>query len=217
MKATIALVDDHVLLRNGLANLLKEIDYNVVFEADNGKQFIEKLKSHPLPQVVLMDINMPLMDGYETTLWLKKNHSSVKVLALSMLDDEASIIRMFKNGAQGYILKDTDPEELERAIKALLQKGFYHSEMISGKLIQAINQLDEKQSRIEVGRVRLNEKETEFLKWACTDLSYKEIADKMGVSPRTVDGYRDALQDKLDCKGRIGLVLWAIKQGMVAL
>lgn len=217
MKGTIAIVDDHVLLRNGLANLLKDTGYNVLLQADNGVQFIEKLKNNPLPEVVLMDINMPLMDGYATTLWLKTNQPSVKVLVLSMLDDETSIIRMFKNGAKGYILKDCHPDELEVAIQSVLQKGFYHSETISGKLIHAINHLGEEN---EPGQheevIVLNEREIEFLKWICTEFSYKEIADKMGVSPRTVDGYRDHLQEKLDCKGRVGLVLWAIKNGIVA-
>lgn len=216
MKGTIAIADDHVLLRNGLANLLKETGYNILFQADNGVQFIEKLKSNPQPQVVLMDINMPLMDGYATTLWLKNHHPSVKVLVLSMLDDETSIIRMFKNGAKGYILKDCHPDELETAIQSLLEKGFYHSEMISGKLIHAINHLgEENQPNQHEEAVVLNEREIEFLRWACTELSYKEIADKMALSPRTVDGYRDHLQEKLDCKGRMGLALWAIKNGIV--
>ncbi|MFL5810635.1 MAG: response regulator transcription factor, partial [Flavisolibacter sp.] len=94
MKASIALADDHILLRNGLANLLKELDYEVLFQADNGSDFLEKLKTSPLPEVVLMDINMPKMDGYDTTQWLKKNYPSIKVLALSMYDDENAIIRM---------------------------------------------------------------------------------------------------------------------------
>lgn len=217
MKATIALTDDHILLRKGLANLLEELDYDVLFQADNGKDMIEKLKTHAVPQVVLMDINMPQMDGFETTLWLKQNHPATKVLALSMLDDEVSLIRMFKNGAHGYILKDCHPDELEKAIKAVLANGFYHSELIGQKLIRAIQNLDEINHLVHAEKVHLNDKELEFLKWACTELSYKEIADKMGVSPRTVDGYRDALQEKLDCKGRVGLVLWAIKQGVVEL
>lgn len=215
MKATIALVDDHILLRNGLANLLREQEYDVLFEASNGRQFIEKLQSHPLPQLVLMDINMPLMDGYETTLWLKKNNPSVNVLALSMLDDETAIIRMLKNGAKGYILKDTDPDELEKAIEEILQKGFYHSELISGKLINAINNLDEKSTIADVGLIQVTEKEIEFLKWLCTDFSYKEIAVKMELSARTLDGYREDLQQRLNCKGRVGMVLWAIKNGVV--
>jgi two-component system invasion response regulator UvrY len=216
MKATVALTDDHVLLRNGLANLLSELGYQVLFQADNGKQLVEKLKTHPAPQVMLMDINMPQMNGYDATSWLKENHPSVKVLVLSMLDDDTSIIRMFRSGAKGYILKDCEPEELESAIESLLTKDYYHSEAISGKLIRAINHLDEINANTSAEKqVQLNEKDLEFLNWACTELSYKEIADKMGLSPRTVEGYRDNLQDKLECRGRIGLVLWAIKNGVV--
>lgn len=212
MKGTIALVDDHVLLRNGLASLLQGCGYKVM-EADNGKHFIETLKENALPQLVLMDINMPLMDGYKTTAWLKNNHPSVKVLALSMFDNEEAIIKMIRSGAKGYLLKDTHPEELEKAIDTVLKKGFYHSELISGKLIQAISHSNESSDKND--RIQLNEKEIEFLKWVCTDYSYKEIAEKMKVSPRTIDDYRDNLQEKLECKGRIGIVLWAIKNGYV--
>ncbi len=215
MKAAIALVDDHALLRNGLASLVRDLNYNVVFEAGNGQQFIEKLKTNLLPQVVLMDINMPLMNGFDTTSWLKKNHPSVRVIALTMLDDDASIIRMLKNGAKGYLLKDSEPEELKAAIEAVLLKGFYHSELVSGKLIDAMNHADGTESTNGIETLRLNEKEMDFLKWACTELSYKEIADQMGLSVRTVEGYRDNLQEKLGCKGRVGLVLWAIKNEVV--
>ena len=215
MKPTIALADDHILLRNGLANLVTELGFKVVIEADNGRQLLEKLKTHPLPQIVLMDITMPVMDGYETTLELKKNYPSIKVLVLSMLDDEKSIIRMLRNGAKGYILKDSEPIELKAALKDVLEKGFYHSELVSGKLIQAINHLDDARPKKEEDFPQLNEKELEFLKWNCTDLTFKEIAVEMGVSPRTIDNYRDALLQKLDCKSRIGLAVWAIKKGLV--
>jgi DNA-binding NarL/FixJ family response regulator len=216
MKATVAITDDHILLRNGLANLLQELGYNVLFQADHGKQMMEQFKIHPAPQVMLMDINMPQMDGYQATKWLKENHPSVKVLVLSMLDDETSVIRMFQNGAKGYILKDCHPDELEAAIESLILKDFYHSEMISGKLISAIHHLDDNNSTLpRTQQLHLTDKEKEFLKWACTELSYKEIADRMGLSPRTVENYRESLQEKLDCKGRIGLVLWAIRQGIV--
>lgn len=214
MKARIALVDDHVMLRNGLAALLEEAGYAVLFQAKNGKEFVELSARHPQPDVVLMDINMPLMDGFETTLWLRQTHPDVRVLVLSMRDDEASIIRMLRNGARGYILKDSDPDELGKAIDAVHEKGFYHSETVSGKIINAINHLDEHPPD-EPGLPHLSEKETEFLHWACTDYSYKEIAERMGVSPRTVDNYRDSLQEKLDCKGRIGLAIWAIRHGLV--
>ena len=212
--ANLVLIDDHSLLRNGLASLLKDIGHDVLFEADNGKDFIEKLKPGSLPEVVLLDINMPEMDGYATAQWIKTNHPEIKVLALSMYDNENAIIRMLKCGARGYILKDCDPAELKAAIDALIHKGYYYSELVSGKLIHAINKIDDDGSELK-SLIQLNDRETDFLKYACTELTYKEIADKMFVSPRTIDGYRDALFEKLQVKTRVGLVLYAIKNGVV--
>jgi len=214
MKAKIALADDHVLLRNGLANLLNDLDYEVVFEADNGVDFLDKLKTSTTPHIVLMDINMPKMDGYDTTQWLKKNYPGIKVLALSMYDDENAIIRMLKCGAKGYILKDSDPAELKLAIHSLLLKGFYHSELVTGKLIHTINHLDEPENSSVKNVLALNDREVEFLKLACTEMTYKEIAEQMCLSPRTIDGYRDTLFEKLNLKSRVGLVFFAIKNGV---
>jgi len=210
----IALVDDHSLLRMGLASLVESQGNTVLFEADNGKEFINKLDPASLPHIVLMDINMPEMDGFETTQWLKQNHPQVHVLALSMYDNETSIIRMLKCGAKGYILKDSEPAELKTAIDDIISKGFYYSDLVSGKLMHAINKLDDDTDDLK-NLVPLNERETDFLKYACTEMTYKEIADKMFVSPRTIDGYRDALFEKLKLKTRVGLVMYAIKHGIV--
>jgi DNA-binding NarL/FixJ family response regulator len=140
-EAKVVLVDDHVLLRNALASLIISFgDYAVLFEANNGKDFIDKLDPKKLPEIVLMDINMPEMDGYETCLWLKNKYPEIKVLALSMYDNENAIIRMFKAGAKGYILKDCDPAELKSALYALSTKGFYYSEMVTGTFIRTINE-----------------------------------------------------------------------------
>ena len=215
MRTTVALADDHVLLRKGLTSLLQDLDYEVLFEADNGKQFIEKLNTQKLPQVVLMDINMPEMDGYDTTLWLKKNHPGIKVLALSMFNDENAIIRMLKSGAKGYLLKDSSPAELKSAIESVVAKGFYYSELVTGTLIHTINHMDDPENAALKETMGLNDREVEFLKLICTELTFKEIAEKMHISPRTVDGYRDALLEKLQCKTRIGLVIFAIKNGIV--
>jgi len=163
-----------------------------------------------------MDINMPEMDGFETTQWLKQNHPEVKVLALSMYDNETSIIRMLKCGAKGYILKDSEPAELKAAIAAIMDKGFYYSDLVSGKLMHAINKMDDDGDGLK-SLVPLNDRETDFLKYTCTEHTYKEIADKMFVSPRTIDGYRDALFEKLQVKTRVGLVMYAIKNGIVNL
>jgi two-component system, NarL family, invasion response regulator UvrY len=212
--ANIVLTDDHVLLRNGLAALVQSLGHTVLFEADNGKNFISKLDKNNCPDLVLMDINMPEMDGYDTTQWIKTNYPDIKVLALSMYDNENAIIRMLKCGAKGYILKDSEPAELKAAIDALLTKGYYYSDLVSGKLIHAINKIDDEGSNVNTVN-NLNERETAFLKYACTELTYKEIADKMFVSPRTIDGYRDGLFEKLHIKTRVGLVMYAIKNGVV--
>jgi two-component system invasion response regulator UvrY len=216
-KINVALADDHILLRNGLASLIRSLeDYNVLFEANNGKDFIAKLDPELLPDIVLMDINMPLMDGFETTSWLKQNHPDIMVLALSMYDNEQSIIRMLKCGAKGYILKDIEPIEFRSALDALVKKGYYYSELVTGKLIHAVNSIVDSDQNLK-RLVTLNERELEFLKLACTEMTHKEIADKMFLSARTIDGYRDDLFEKLHLKTRVGLVMYALKNGIVQL
>jgi len=207
------LVDDHVLLRNGLAELLKSIGHEILFHADNGKDFIEKLRPDTLPDVLLLDINMPEMDGYETAQWVKTNYPDIKILALSMYDDEGSIIRMLRSGAKGYMLKDSNPKELNLAIDELMSKGYYYSELVGGKLMHIINKIDDEDDVKNL--TKLSDRELDFLKYSCTELTYREIADKMFVSPRTVDGYRDMLFEKLQLKTRVGLAIYAIKNGIV--
>src|SRR5258708_6116803 len=216
-KSSVALVDDHVLLRNGLANLIRSFgEYSVLFEARNGNDLIRQLKPRSLPDLVLLDINMPDMDGYETALWLKRNHPEIRILALSMYDTDNSIIRMLKNGVKGYILKDIEPTELKLALESVIYKGFYYSEMVTGKLIHTINTLDEPEQEVS-HLLRMNDREMEFLKLACTECTYKEIAERMYLSPRTIDGYRDSLFEKLSVRTRVGLVLYAIRNGIVSI
>lgn len=212
----IALVDDHVLLRNGLAALIKIIGFHILFEADNGEDCIKKINAGNIPDLILMDISMPVKDGFETTLWLKHHYPDVKVLALTMIDDENAVIRMLKNGARGYLLKESGPAELKTAIYAVVEKGFYYSEMVSGRLVHSLTGNDQ-ESQASQQVIHLTEKEINFLKLACTELAYKEIADKMKLSPRTVDSYRDHLFHKLNIKTRTGLAVYAIKNGIVKL
>jgi two-component system, NarL family, invasion response regulator UvrY len=212
--ANIALVDDHALLRNGLASLVKSLGHSVLLEATNGKDFIAKLNASLLPDLVLMDINMPEMDGYETALWLKQHHPGVVVMALSMYDTEAAIIRMMKCGAKGYILKDSEPSELQDALDSLFTKGYYYSDLVNVRMIDVITNLDNNSNDIK-SLVQITDKETEFLKLICTELTYKEIAEKMQLSPRTIDNYRDNLFEKLNVKTRIGLAMYAVRNGVV--
>jgi DNA-binding NarL/FixJ family response regulator len=211
---SIALVDDHALLRNGLATLVKTLGFNVLFEVGHGEDCIKKLKSGILPDVILMDINMPVMDGYVTSQWIKENFPEIKILALTMIDDEDAVIKMLKNGARGFLLKECSATELKNAIQVVFEKGFYYSEMVTGRLVHRVTNEDEKNQNSNHS-VHLTEKEIEFLKLACSELTYKEIADKMKVSPRTVDTYRDHLFQKLDLRTRTGLAIYAIKNSLV--
>ncbi|RYZ22869.1 MAG: response regulator transcription factor [Chitinophagaceae bacterium] len=214
MSIKIALADDHVLLRNGLANLIREYGYEVVCEADDGRQLTERIAAGLEPDIVLMDINMPHMDGYAATAWLRAERPDCKVLALSMYDDETAIVRMLKSGARGYILKDSDPADLRQALLALQKGGYYQTELVTGKLLHALQR--EEETAVNLARLPLlTDKEREFLRLACTEMTYKEIADQMHLSPRTIDGYRDDLFEKLGLKSRVGLVLFAIRNGIV--
>ncbi len=213
----VVLVDDHSLLRNGLANLIDSYDnFKVLFEADNGKDFINQLDTNNLPDVVLMDITMPEMDGFATAAWIKEHHPKIKVLALSMMDDDYSIIKMLKSGARGYVVKNTKAKELLEALNEIVEKGFYFNEQISNKIAHSVYSPSDKTTENN-GLMTLTNKETEFLVLACSEKSYKEIAESMFISPRTVDTYRDSLFQKLNIKTRVGLVMFAIKTGLVKL
>ena len=208
----VAIADDHSLLRSALAKLINTFDgYTVVMEADNGKDLTEKLVKSVLPDIVLLDISMPEMDGFETTQWLRKKYPHIKVLTLSMLSDEKTIIKIFRLGAKGYLLKNADPRELKEALDAVMNKNVYLSEYVSGKLLSGLHNEPDEDVKLAV----LNEKEREFLRWACSELSYKEIAEKMFLSYRTIDDYRQSLFTKLKVHSRVGLVMYAIKNKIV--
>ncbi len=213
-KIKVALADDHVLLRNGLAGLVANLGYDVIFECSDGNELMKKMDKNDPPDIVLMDINMTGIDGYETTEWLRQNYPLVKVLAVSMYDDESAIIRMLKCGAKGYILKGAEPMELKKAIDDVMTKGVHYSELVTGKLLHSIYKMDEPNNGTRQ-MLDLNDREIEFLKLASTEMTYKEIAQNMHLSPRTIDGYRDDLFEKLNIKNRVGLVLFAIKHGIV--
>ncbi len=203
----IAIVDDHTLFRKGVVGLMAEFkELEVIFEAANGKQMQEALVKFPLPKVMLMDINMPVMDGYETTCWLKSHYPQIHVLALSMFEDDEAVIKMIRCGACGYILKESKPRDLLEAIKIITVKGVYINEMVSGKLIRSVATRETAPN--------FSQKELDFLKHCCSELTYKEIADLMFVSPRTVDNYRESLFQKLNIKSRTGLVLYAIRNNL---
>ncbi|MDR3716231.1 MAG: response regulator transcription factor [Puia sp.] len=211
-KIQVAIVDDHVLLRNALAKLITSFEnYAILFEGDNGKDIKLKTSQQMIPDIILLDVNMPDMDGYESVRWLHKNYPQIKVLALSMYSDESTIIKMLRLGAKGYILKSIDPEELRLALDSVLKKDFYLSELISGKIISGLH----KDAGSAEVALRVTDKEKEFLQLCCTELTYKDIAIKMFVGHRTIDAYRNTLFEKLNVRTRVGLAMYAIKAGLV--
>jgi DNA-binding NarL/FixJ family response regulator len=216
-KVKLAVVDDHKLFRDGLTELINGFsEYKVIIEADNGKDFINQLSAKGIPDIILLDINMKEMDGFETAEWLMQYHPEVKILVLSMYENENAIIRMIKAGAKGYVLKDIRKIELQQALSSLVSKGFYYTEMVTGKLIHAITGSDENKPGYSTkDTVTLSAREIEFLKFVCSEYTYKEIAEKMCLSIHTIDGYRDSLFEKLDIRSRVGLALYAIKNKIV--
>jgi len=217
VKKQIAVVDDHTMFRKGLVALIDLFDeYEVAFDAPNGKAFIGQLRPENLPDIILLDIAMPEMDGYATAAWLQKNHSEIPVLVLSTMDAETAIIKMIRNGAKGYILKDAEPRQLKQAFKNVLTEGYHYNEIVPKKLMVHINNMDFKNAALPT-LVKLSDRELEFLKLACSEKSYAEIAKEMFVSERTIDGYRDSLFRKLSIGNRVGLAMYAIKNQIVVL
>jgi DNA-binding NarL/FixJ family response regulator len=210
MKKTIVIVDDHTLIAQALKGIIANFDnFEVLYECENGKDLQDKLRlKKQIPDIVLLDISMPIMDGFETAKWLKETHPEVLIMTLSMQNDDQSVIKMIKNGANGYLLKNTNPYELEKALNSMISNGFYYPEWASRIVYAALNKKDSDNNAI-----KLTDREKEFLKFVTTEMSYKEIAEKMCCSPRTIESYRDNLFEKLELKSRVGLAVFALKNG----
>ncbi|WP_166384094.1 response regulator transcription factor [Polaribacter sp. 11A2H] len=207
MKYSVVIVDDHTLLSQAIAAMVNTFSkFKVLYTCKNGQELIDKFSTSPefIPDVVLMDINMPIMNGIETTEWISKNHKDVHVMALSVEDEDATILKMLKVGAIGYLLKDTEKVVLEKALVEIAENGFYHTKNVTNLLMKSL-------SGGGKAEIQLKEREITFMKHACSELTYKEIAEIMCLSPKTIDGYRDVLFTKLQVKNRVGLVMYAIK------
>jgi len=214
---SIALVDDHNLFRKGLIKLInlgdKERRYNILFEAESGLDLKEKMKQPPFPDIILMDIDMPDMDGFESVEWLQRTHPSVKILVISMVESEQEILRMLRLGVKGYLCKDIEVEDMHRALETIASNGYYYSDIAAEVLNQNLGNNGKKND----AAIYLSENEREFLKLATTEMTYQQIADKMNLSPKTIDGYREALFHRLHVRTRVTLALYAVKHGIVQL
>ncbi len=213
----IAIVDDHNLFRKGLIKLINlgnvQNRYNILFEADNGHELQERMKQVPFPDIILMDIEMPDMNGFEAVDWLQRTHPSVKVMVISMVESDEAILRMLRLGVKGYLSKDIEVEDMHRALETIANNGFYYSDTETQVMNHNLNGTISKNK----DAVYLSENEREFIKLAASDLTYQQIAEKMSLSPKTIDGYREALFQRLKVKNRVMLALYAVKHGIVQL
>lgn len=214
-KITIAVADDHALFRKGLVGLLEDFGFvEHVYEASNGLELIELLKiADPLPEIVLLDLRMPVMDGVEATEKIKELFPEIKIIILTMQDDESFILHMIEKGINSFLLKNVEPEELERVIKTLQTREFYFNEKLSNMVVKALYSKGKKATSIYYDSL-FTEREIEVLKLICEELTNQEIADKLNVSKRTIDGHRTALFDKSGVKNTAGLVIYAVKNGI---
>jgi DNA-binding NarL/FixJ family response regulator len=212
----LAIADDHKIFRNGLKATLEECpDFKLLIEASNGKELIGQLATHT-PDVILMDIKMPEMDGMQTAAYIHQHFKQIKVLALSMHNEDKYIVDMMKAGASGYLLKNAEPEEIIDAIQTVHSKGFYFNEHLSVTLIKQLVGPGSYADGAGQQQVDLNDREIEVLRLVCQEHSNQEIADKIFLSVRTVEGYRARLFEKTGSKNLVGLVIFAIKKGIIS-
>lgn len=208
----IGVADDHKLFRRCLIDMITSFDsnYKISIEARNGKELLTLLENKESIDILLLDANMPIMDGFETAEVLKEKYPEIKTLIVSMDNDDESIIRMLRLGVRGYVNKDIDPDELKEAILSISNKGVYYNDHLTGKLIRSLQVFDTNNINIE-----LSEQEEKFIQLACSEYTYKEIADLMCKSPKTIENYRSSVFEKFSLKSRVGLAMYAIKNGLV--
>lgn len=211
MNIQIVAADDHRLFLKSLSFLLSAFkEFSIIAEALNGKDLVTKIEhQHLLPDIALLDVNMPVMDGIDTAKYFALNQPAVKCVALSMKDDDDTIIAMLKAGCCAYILKDIDPAELRKALHEIHSKGYYNADAANINYRRLILKQQEQEE------FTLSEKEKLLLQYACSELPYKAIALQMNISERAIDSCRESLFRKLNVQSRTGMVLEAIRRKIV--
>lgn len=223
----IGIVDDHNLFRKGLIKLInlgdKDNRYTILFEASNGNDLMEKINHKNQPDIILMDINMPDMNGFETVSWLQKFYPDISVLVISMFESEEDIVRMLRLKVKGHLSKDIKVEDMHKALAAIVDKGFYYTDKVAEVMAKTIQNGDKTLNNGEDGVqaanpsvwVGLSENEIEFVKLACTEMTYQQIAEKMSLSVKTIEGYRENMFQKFKLKNRVSLAMFAVKHDLV--
>ena len=207
----ILLADDHHLFVDGLAALLERIpEFNIIGKSANGKELVDMYRLHK-PDIILTDIQMPEMDGIAATQIIRKEDNEVGIICLSMFDESEFIIDILEAGANGYLVKNADKEEIIEAIHKVMQKETYYCKKTFANLREALQRNNYK----KVSRPNITDKELEIIKLLCEELTAKEIAERLFISPRTVEQHKLNIQEKLQVKNAIGIVVFALKHRLV--
>ena len=211
-KIKIIIAEDHALYRDGLKTMLSSIsDFDIIGEAENGSSLIKLFEFHK-PDIVLMDINMPILNGIEATKFVTTHFNDTKVIALTMNDEKSSIMDMMDAGANGYVLKSEDKEEIIKAINAVIDGEDYYSKNVESSII---NLIQSKKSTEDFKKsVYFNEKELQLINYLCEEFNSDEIAKTMFLSKKTIDGLRLKIKNELNVRNSIGIVKYAIKNGL---
>lgn len=206
MKNTVVIIEDHILFSQALAGLINGFsNFNVLYSCQNRGELFNQLRNrYNIPDIILIDIDIPAIDVIETVSILNTQYPGVRVIALSREENKRKILKILSAGARGYLPKYAEQSILKRALEEVMQAGFFYTTEVSNLLIESLH--PQKRNEVE-----LKDREIEFVKHACTEKTYKEIARDMCLSPRTIEGYRDAVFEKLNLKNRTGMVLYAIK------
>jgi DNA-binding NarL/FixJ family response regulator len=210
----IAIADDYKIYRDGLkVGLSADNKLEIIAEADNGEDLMKILETNS-PDVILMDLKMPIMDGMEATKLIRQKYPSIKVLVVTMYEDDKFIIHLMENGANGYLLKNTEPDEIIKSIYAVHENGYYFNDVVNKALLKKLilkNNLKPSFNQ----NIDLTEREQEVLKMICEEKTAAEIAKEIFLSPRSVEGIRQRLIEKIGVRNTAGLVMFAVKNGLV--
>ncbi|HWV64710.1 response regulator transcription factor [Chitinophaga sp.] len=212
----VAIADDHKIFRSGVINtLIPYENIRFVFEADDGLHLLQNMETQQ-PDVILMDLKMPNMDGIEATIKVKEKYPDVKVIILTMYEDDNFIVHLVENGANAYLLKNAEPEEIYEAICTTFEKGFYFNDNVNLALLKKVLHKNKQQFKPTLkNEIQLNDREQEVLKLICNELTTQEISEQIFLSPRTVEGIRQKLLEKINVKNSVGLVLYAFRNGLI--
>jgi DNA-binding NarL/FixJ family response regulator len=211
----VAIADDHQIFRKGVILSLRQYtNIKFIFEAENGEDLIQKVTDNEQPDVILMDLKMPVKDGIETTKYLNKHFPAIRIIILTMYEDERFVGHLMDSGANGYLLKSTEPSEIKKAIMDVMRTGFYLNNFVNKVLIKK-NYAKQKFNPNLNSEVVISDREKEVLTLVCMEYTAAEIAQKMEISARTVEAIKDRLMERFGVKNSVGLVFYAMKNSLI--